>query len=170
MSTVVIGLGNPVLSDDSVGIKVVHLLAGALGARSDVETHELGAGGLRLMEALEGHERAIIIDAIVTQGGKAGSVYTFKPSDLRQSRNTCSAHDAGFREALDLGAMLGLNLPRQITIWAIEADDVETFSENLTRDVERAVPKVVEGVLRQMDGLAAGLPGQVAAPLGGKQA
>jgi Ni,Fe-hydrogenase maturation factor len=47
--------------------------------------------------------------------------------------------------------MLGLNLPQQITIWAVEADDVETFSENLTRDVKRAVPKVVEGVMRQID-------------------
>jgi len=47
--------------------------------------------------------------------------------------------------------MLGLNLPPQITIWAIEADDVETYSENLTPEVERAVPVVVEGVMRQID-------------------
>jgi hydrogenase maturation protease len=151
MSTIVIGIGNPVLSDDSVGIKVAHTVARALGTRSDVETRELWAGGLRLMEALTGHERAIIIDAIVTEGGKPGSIYTLKPSDLRQSRNTCCTHDAGFQEALELGAMLGLNLPQQITIWAIEADDVESFSENLTRDVECAVPKVVEGVMRQID-------------------
>lgn len=151
MSTIIIGIGNPVLSDDSVGIKVAHTLAHALRARGDVETRELWAGGLRLMEALKGHERAIIIDAIVTEGGKPGSVYTLKPSDLRQSRNTCSTHDGGFQEALELGAMLSLNLPLQITIWAIEADDVETYSENLTRDVERAVPLVVEGVMRQID-------------------
>ena len=150
MSTIVIGIGNPMLSDDSVGIKVAHLLTHALRGRPDVETCELWAGGLRLIEALKGHERAIIIDAIVTEGGKPGSVCTLKPSDLRKSRNTCSAHDAGFQEALELGAMLGLNLPLQITIWAIEADDVETFSENLTRDVGRAVPIVVEGVMRQL--------------------
>jgi hydrogenase maturation protease len=150
MSTIIIGIGNPVLSDDSVGIRIAHMLAHELRARPDVETRELWAGGLRLMEALKGHERAIIIDAIVTDGGKPGSVYTLQPSDLRQSRNTCCAHDAGFQEALELGVMLGLNLPRQITIWAVEADDVETFSENLTRDVERAVPVVVEGVMRQL--------------------
>jgi hydrogenase maturation protease len=103
------------------------------------------------MEALKGHEQAIIIDAIVTEGGMPGSVYTLKPSDLRQSRNTCSAHDASLQEALELGAMLGMNLPRQITIWAIEAGDVETFCEKLTQEVERAVPEVVEGVLRQID-------------------
>lgn len=150
MSTIIIGIGNPVLSDDSVGIKVAHMLAQALPARCGVETRELWAGGLCLMEAMNGHERAIVIDAIVTEGGKPGSVYKLKPSDLRQSRNTGSAHDAGFQEALELGAMLGLNLPRQITIWAIEADDVETFSENLTPNVGRAVPKVVAGVMRQI--------------------
>jgi hypothetical protein len=51
---------------------------------------------------------------------------------------------------MELGAMLGLNLPSHITLWAIEADDVETFGENLTRDVERAVPTVVAGVMRQL--------------------
>jgi hydrogenase maturation protease len=151
MSTVIIGIGNPVLSDDSVGIKVAHLLRHALRGRPAVETRELWAGGMRLMEALQGHERAIIIDAIVTEGGKPGSVYMLQPSDLRQSRNTCSPHDASFQEALELGAMLGLNLPQQIIIWAIEADDVETFSENLTPDVERAVPQVVAGVMRQIN-------------------
>ena len=157
MSTIIIGMGNPVLSDDSVGIKVAQVLGHALQARPDVETRELWAGGLRLMEALKGHERAIIIDAITTDGGKPGSVYTLKLSDLRQSRNTCSAHDAGFQEAMELGAMLGLNLPSHITLWAIEADDVETFGENLTRDVEGAVPTVVAGVMRQL-ALAQQLP------------
>jgi hydrogenase maturation protease len=150
MSTIVIGIGNPVLSDDSVGIKVAHTLAQSLGARPDVRTCEIWAGGLRLMEALKGHERAIIIDAIVTKGGKPGSVCTLKPSDLRQSRNTCSTHDGSFQQALELGALLGVNLPPQITIWAIEAEDVETFGENLSRDVERAVPIVVAGVMRQI--------------------
>jgi len=151
MSTIIVGIGNRILSDDSVGIKVAHKLASALGVRRDVVTCELWGGGLRLMETLTGHERAIIIDAIATEGGKPGSVYTLKPSDLRQSRNTYSTHDGGFQEALELGAMLGLNLPPQITIWAIEADDVATYSENLTRDVERAVPIVVAGVMRQID-------------------
>ena len=157
MSTIVIGIGNPLLSDDSVGIKVVQRLARAVQARPDIETRELWAGGIGLVEALKGHERAIIIDAIVTGDGKPGSIYTLKPSDLRQTRNTCSAHDAGFQEALEWGAMLGLKLPPEITLWAVEAKDVETFSENLTRDVERAVPKVVAGVMRQI-GLERQLP------------
>jgi len=150
MSTIIIGIGNPVLSDDSVGIKIAHLLGHSLRARPDIETRELWAGGLRLMEALAGHERAIIIDAIVTEGGKPGRVYKLAPTDLRQSRNTCSAHDAGLQEALELGGMLGMNLPPRITIWAIEANDVETFSEELTPEVQRAVPRVIAGVLRQV--------------------
>ena len=150
MSTIIVGIGNRVLSDDSVGIKVAHALADALRSRSDVMTCELWGGGLRLMETLNGYERAIIIDAIVTEGGTPGSVYTLKPSDLRQSRNTYSTHDGGFQEALELGAKLGLSLPSQITIWAVEAADVKTYSEKLTREVERAVPIVVAGVMRQI--------------------
>jgi hydrogenase maturation protease len=163
VSTIIVGIGNRVLSDDSVGIKVADTLARGLQSRSDVVICELWGGGLRLMETLNGHERAIIIDAITTQGGKPGSVYTLKPSDLRQSRNTYSTHDGGFQEALALGAMLGLNLPVQISIWAIEADDVATYGENLSPKVERAVPVVVAGVMRQ---IALGKPPDLS---GGKQ-
>jgi len=151
MATIIIGIGNPVLTDDSVGIKVVRALAERLPAQKDTVIRELSAGGLRLMEALEGFERAIIIDAIVTEGGEAGSVYRLTPSGLMQTRNTCSTHDANFVDALELGRSLGLLLPREIGIWAIEAGDVRTFSEELTGPVRAAVPRVVEAVVRRLN-------------------
>ena len=151
MATIVIGIGNPVLTDDSVGIKVVRALAEQRPAEKDTVIRELCAGGLRLMEALEGFEHAILIDAIVSNDGKPGSVYRLAPSDLRKTRNTCSTHDASLRDALELGRWLGLSLPRDIGIWAIEAGDVATFSEELTEPVRAAVPRVVEAVVRRLE-------------------
>jgi len=152
MTTIVIGIGNPVLADDSVGIKVVRSLGRKLRLEKDVVTRELCAGGMRLMEALQGYKRAIIIDAIVTVGGAPGAVYCLEPSDLMKTRNTCSSHDASLVEALELGRSVGLTLPEEIRIWAIEAGDVATFSEALTAPVEAAVPRVVEAVARQLVG------------------
>jgi hydrogenase maturation protease len=160
MATIIIGIGNPVLTDDSVGIKVARALARRLPAQKDTVVRELSAGGLRLMEALEGFERAVIIDAIVTEGGEAGSVYRLTPSDLAKTRNTCSTHDASLGDALELGKSLGLMLPHEIAIWAIEAGDVRTFSEELTGPVEAAVPRVVEAVIRRLNESASGRPGE----------
>ncbi|HET9408798.1 MAG TPA: hydrogenase maturation protease [Candidatus Sulfotelmatobacter sp.] len=151
LKTIIIGLGNPVLSDDSVGIKIARLLEARLHGRPDVEVRELSAGGIRLMEAMQGYERAILVDAIVTAGGEAGAVYRLSPSDLRQTRNACCSHDGSLQEAFELGQQIGLVLPREITIWGIEAGDVTTFSDGLTADVERAVAKVVDAIVQQID-------------------
>jgi len=146
MATIIIGIGNPVLTDDSVGLQVVRQLRNMLSSNPEIVTRELCAGGLRLVEAMAGYERAIIIDAIVSEGGHPGAVCILGPSDLKAS---CT-HDAGLREALEPGKMAGLRLPEEIRIWAIEAGDVETFSEGLTPEVRQAVPGVVDSVARHL--------------------
>jgi hydrogenase maturation protease len=151
MATIIIGVGNPVLSDDSVGLHVVRSLKTMLPVAADVNTRELCAGGIRLMEAMAGYDHAIIIDAIVTDKGKPGSVYELDPGNVLQSKNTCSTHDGSLAEALELGRMVGLALPHEIRIWAIEADDVTTFSETLTASVRGAVPAVIEGVMHRLE-------------------
>ncbi len=151
METIIIGIGNPVLTDDSVGIKVVRSLERRLHAKEGVVIRELCAGGIRLMEEMSGFKKAIIIDAIVTDSGEPGSVSIMEPSDLLNTRNTWSTHDASLAEALELGKTLGLQLPEDVKIWAIEAGDVETFSESLTEQVQGAVPLVVEDVIRYLD-------------------
>ena len=151
MATIIIGMGNPVRSDDSVGLKVVRDLRERLQAKDDVATCELYAGGIRLMEAMRGFQKAIIVDALVTVGGEPGTVHCLRPSDVMMTRNTCSTHDASLIDALNLGKSLGLPLPEEVAIWAIEAGDVETFSEDLTEPVKAAVPKVVQSVLCQIE-------------------
>jgi hydrogenase maturation protease len=149
-STVIIGLGNPVLADDSVGLRIAAELRSRLAGRSGFTTVELYSGGMCLMEAMAGHTRAIIIDAIV-KGGVAGAVYRLGLADLPRTRTADSTHDASLRVALELGHAAGLPLPGDVQIWAVEAVDVETFSERLTPEVERAVPRVVEQVMRDLD-------------------
>ena len=66
MKTLIIGLGNPLVTDDSVGLRVVEELRPLLADRPDVEVSEDYWGGLRLMERMIGFDRAIVIDAIQT--------------------------------------------------------------------------------------------------------
>ena len=149
--TVIVGLGNPILTDDSDGINIARKLKGFFGNESSVDVLEVYAGGIRLIDVLEGYERAVIIDAIVTGKEMPGTIFRLSLSDLPSTRNTLSVHDMDLPTALELGKTLGLCLPHDITIWAIEAGDVETFSENLTEDVEKAVPFVVENILKDFN-------------------
>lgn len=152
--TAIIGIGNPILTDDSVGVKVARVLAERLESRPDIEVMELYAGGIRLMDAMVGYDRAVVIDAMETGSSRPGTICRLELADIAATRNTFSTHDTNLATALEMGKMLGLALPREVRIWGIEAEDVETFSDELTREVAQAVPEVVEEILRELGGLA----------------
>jgi hydrogenase maturation protease len=147
MSTIVVGLGNPILSDDSVGIKVAGLLKQTIPANSGVDVVEAYAGGLRLMEAIAGYERAIIVDAMKTGLHPVGTIQLLSLDSFTKTRNTLCTHDSDLCTALSLARDLGLAVPDHVEIIGIEADDVESFSEDLTSGVSRALPLAVADLL-----------------------
>ena len=65
LSTGIIGLGNPLLTDDAVGIIVARQLQELLP--EDMFIVEASAGGMELVELMLDHERIILIDAIMTE-------------------------------------------------------------------------------------------------------
>jgi hydrogenase maturation protease len=160
MATIVIGIGNLVRKDDSVGIHAVRAVAQAIEGRRNVTARELPIGGMRLMEAMVGYDRAILIDAIQTEGGTPGAIYHVPAAELLRSRNAHSLHDASLAVALEMGRIAGLSLPRNITAWAVEAADVEGFGDGLTPEVAKAVPEIVKRVMRQLEpAIARSAPG-----------
>jgi len=163
VDTIIIGIGNPVLTDDSVGLKIADCLRDRLRGRPGVTVTQLCCGGINLMEAMAGYDRAVVIDAITDGGGKPGTVYAFGLTDLFQSRNTWSGHDASLPVAMELGGAVGLRLPGDVRIWAVEAHDVSTFGEHLTPDVQCAVPLVVADVVRHVESGPRGLSGRTTA-------
>ncbi len=151
MKTLVLGLGNAILCDDSVGLQVTRALASRLDHQQEVTVIEANIAGLDILDQLTGYEKAIIIDAIQTKGGKAGQVYRLEPGVFDVTRHTTTSHNVNFATALELGRQLGLPLPRQIVIFGIEVANTNTFSEECTPEVERAIPHCVEMVLHELD-------------------
>lgn len=145
MSTVVVGMGNPVLADDAVGLVIARRLRERLPGREDVEIVELHAGGLRLIEAVAGYRRAVVVDAMVS-GGRAGKIHRLSPEELPRTRTAYSSHDGSLGAAWEFGRIAGLRFPAEIRIWAVEAADCESFRERLTPAVERAAARVVEEI------------------------
>jgi hydrogenase maturation protease len=149
--TIIIGLGNPLRADDGVGLHVSGLLREYLRGRDGVEVVDLGAGGLRLAEAMSGYDRAILVDAMLTGEHPPGAVRRVSLSDLGGSRTTTCAHDTSLPTALEICRRLGSPLPREISIWGIEAGNLDEFSEDLTAAVARAVPVAAEAILCELN-------------------
>lgn len=145
--TLVLGLGNPILTDDGVGIHVVRAVADRV-QQADVDLAEASVGGLRLLDQLVGYYRVVIVDAIQTEEGKPGDLCRLGPANLRGSLHSGSTHDLSLRGALTLGRQLGMCLPAddQIIIIGIQVEDVLTFAEECTPAVAGAVPAAVAQV------------------------
>lgn len=151
MKTLVLGLGNAIVSDDAVGPRVARELERAL-FDSEVVVMEAGVGGLGIVDLIAGFDRVIIIDAIQTRYGLPGHIYKLDARAFLSSRHTGSAHDVDFATALALAERLGMPLPREIIVFAVEATDVTTFSEQCTPEVERAIPECVDLIMHEIAG------------------
>jgi hydrogenase maturation protease len=160
----VIGLGNPILTDDAIGWRVAGALRERLRDHGDeslaasLTIIEASLGGLSLAELMVDHTRAIVIDATMTRDGVPGTVYTLKLTDLPGTLNTASAHDTNLATALAALRRFGAVVPDDsaIDIVTVEAEEVMTFSEECTPAVEASIPAATETVfqlIRDVTGL-----------------
>ncbi len=152
MATAVIGLGNPILSDDGVGIRTLRILKEMIPPSEEVILKEARVGGLTLMEELVGFDRAVIIDAMVTGTCRPGTIRAVELTEFPGTRNLVSSHDTNLWMALRIGREVGLRLPGDVRVIGIEAADAETFGEGLTEAVEEAARTAAESISSELWG------------------
>lgn len=142
---VVVGVGNPWRRDDGVGEAV----CAELVRRHLVECRTLHGEPTAVLDAIEPHDRAIIVDAM-RSGRPPGTVMVLDASqttgDERSSGGLAGTHGVGVGLALDLGSVLG-RLPRSVHVVAVEGEDFGP-GRGLTPAVERAVAEAADVVRR----------------------
>ena len=166
MKTLLLGMGNPILSDDAVGVRLASDLKRWLPAMPSVDVVEdCSVGGLNLIEVLEGYDQLIVLDAVKTAGGVPGDWYRYSLDTLQDTLHLTNIHDVNFATALELGRCLGIRLPDRsnVHIFAVEVEDVVTFSEQMTPALERVYPELAAAVLPEVQALVAFRPGPAAA-------
>jgi len=153
LKTLVIGLGNPILSDDGVGVRVAEEVQSHLPIDSEIKVTEVSVGGLSLMESMIGFDRVILIDAIQLDNNQTGQIHRMSLQDLQEispTQHSSSPHDTNLITALKMGHRIGLDLPKEIIIYAIEVENVLDFGEDLTPAVAAALPEATVAVLEEL--------------------
>jgi hydrogenase maturation protease len=154
-TTLVVGLGNPILGDDGVGWRTVEALEDRLAGdeamhrtAGDVELECLAVGGLSLMERLVGYDRVVLVDAILGSDRPGTlSVGSLAETACRLAGHLDSAHDVPLTEALAAGRALGAHLPDDVTVVGIAVRRVDVFGERLSPEVDAAVDVAVDAIL-----------------------
>ena len=130
--TLVIGLGNPLIADDSVGLRVVEQLKTRFAERPGVDVVEDYWGGLRLMERMIGYARVIVVDAICT-GAAPGTIHHLATDSLATQRSA-SAHDVNLPTALAFGRHAGAELMGSGPLMSALIEEIEEAESAATRD------------------------------------
>ncbi|NHJ32057.1 MAG: hydrogenase maturation protease [Asgard group archaeon] len=154
-NVLVIGVGNPILSDDGVGIHVLREIEKKYSHLSDLEFDELSTGGLSLAERFIGYKKVIMIDALALENGTPGEVHKLTIDEFKSTIHMYCAHDCNLPTAYDvLKKELGPEkLPDDVIIIGIEAERFDEFSESLSDKVAEAVPKAVALVEEELSKL-----------------
>jgi len=150
MKTIVLGVGNPILQDDGVGLHVIEALRQRL-TNPLVTVETASTGGMNLLDMIRGYEKVILIDAVKQNDSKPGEVKRFLLSDFH-SVHSCNPHDVSLSEALHLAAQLGeKHLPLQIILIGITVKNTYEFGEQLSNEVSSAIPTAVSLVLEELN-------------------
>lgn len=147
---VVVGVGNPMRGDDSVGLHVARALKSE--AVGDVCVLEASGAGTELIETFRDADSVIVIDAV--QSGRApGALHRFLAHDtpLSVREFSCSTHGFGVAQAIEVARALN-QLPRRCVVYGVEGACFEMRS-TMSHDVEQAVSACVSLVRQDLQWL-----------------
>lgn len=144
MKTLVVGIGSTIRRDDGIGVEAARRIKDRCSS-PHVDVIELGTAGLSLLDFVEGYERLVILDAIMT-GAPPGTVHELRGEDIAKTVHLGIGHEADLPTSLRLGSQLKGRMPRHVVVFAVEAADIHTFSEQLSPEVHDAIPEVLARV------------------------
>ena len=145
---VVLGLGNILLRDEGVGVRVIEELQKRYDFSPPVKMIDGGTAGFGLVTEIEGCKKLLVVDA-VKAGNEPGTVYKFRRNDITvQIPQTLSVHDLGFYEALEHWKMLGID--PEVIFFGIEPEDMSSWGFDLTPCIQDKMPKLVNLIIEEL--------------------
>jgi len=141
--TLLLGIGNPILSDDGIGVVVSRAIQDM--GLPGIDVAEASASGIEVMEMMMDYEKVVIVDAIMLPDKAPGEILRLHEGDFTKSVHGSSPHGINLATAIALGRKVSPErMPSKIVFFAMQAEDVSTFCEEQT-------PKVAERIVDLID-------------------
>ena len=157
---VVLGLGNPLMGDDGLGLAGLERLGHDWRFPPDVRLVDGGMGGLQLLPFIEQADAVLLLDAI-DAGRDPGTLVILEREELpRALDHKLSSHQVAIPELLAVCELRGTT-PARIVAMGLQPAGVETATE-LTPEVTRQLGNLVLAVVARL--AAWGHPAVRAAP------
>ncbi|HIE39765.1 MAG TPA: HyaD/HybD family hydrogenase maturation endopeptidase [Anaerolineales bacterium] len=148
--TLILGVGNILLSDDGVGVHVVRRLEEVAEFPETVQVLDGGTKGLDLLHYLEGVSHLIIIDAVEI-GESPGTLARLEGDQVPAYLSLkMSPHEIGLPDMLFAAKLRDL-YPEEVVVWGVQPATTEVGLA-LSEPVAARVDVLVERVLEELAG------------------
>ena len=157
-SILVLGVGNILLKDEGVGVRVIEQLQAEYSFSPNVRLMDGGTLGIRLLDDITGADHLIVVDA-VRNDQPPGTLYRLLAEELTRCVSfKNSLHQTGLLETLAYAEMLEQR-PTTVVV-GIEPEDISPWGTELTATVREHMAELVINVLKEIQ-LAGGVATKV---------
>jgi hydrogenase maturation protease len=147
---VVLGLGNPLMADEGVGVSLVARLAESAAKYPAVDFVDAGTGGLSLLYHIEGRHKAILIDCAFMDE-PPGTIRRFTPDEVRSTKVLAhqSLHELDLMRVIAMAHELG-QAPEEIVIFGIQPERIE-LDQHLSSTLVDKMDEYVATILHELE-------------------
>ena len=149
----VLGFGNPVRADDGVGIYVIEQLKKQLEEQENISIFDMGTSAFEVLFKLKGHDRIILVDAVINTDAPVGTVYKLPASEIEseiQDDPMVFLHSLKWDQALSYAKkMLQEDYPEDIEVYLIAIDSTK-FNVGMTEAARTGGDKVLQLLLNEL--------------------
>lgn len=147
----ILGFGNPVRADDGVAIHVVSELSKNL-TNPDVSIFDMGTSAFEVLYQLKGHDRVILVDAVINSEEPVGSVFRLPASEVEaeiKDDPMVFLHSLKWDQALSYARkMLGDEYPDNVEVILIAIDSIK-FNVGMSDEGKQGAQKVIDLLMEE---------------------
>jgi len=157
MKTAIMGFGNPVRSDDGIGMYVIEALQKSIGGHKDISIFDMGTAAFEVLFGLKGHDKIIMVDAVIHSNEAVGTLFKV-PAEavLRapQDDPMVFLHSMKWDQALSYAKkILRKEYPEDIQVYLIAIENTK-LDTHLSEEVKVAGDQVVQYILEDLKAFA----------------
>lgn len=149
--TLILGVGNYLLSDDGLSIHVLERLQASKRIPDEIQMVDGGTCGLDLLQYLEGVSHLIIIDAVNKKNTEPGTIIRLSGDQIPAYLSLkISPHDIGLPDLLATAKLRDL-FPQHIVVLGISPASLELgvdLSAIVAAQVDRLIDLIIEEVVQ----------------------
>ena len=154
MKTAIMGFGNPVRSDDAIGIYVIEQLREKLPESENISIFDMGTAAFEVLFGLKGHDKIILIDGVLNSNEPIGTLFKVPAEEVLrapQDDPLVFLHGMKWDQALSYTKkILQYEYPNDIQVYLVAIKNTK-LEVDLSDAVKEAGDKVVQHILEDLN-------------------